>query len=241
MKRIAVLIPCLNEEKTIKPVINDIKQSLPDAAVYVFDNNSTDQTANIAQICGASVYHVPEQGKGNVVRTMFKEIEADCYIMIDGDYTYDTTNIEKMVDKVLNENISMVLGVRSFKNSRFISKFSNFLLLKIFKLLYNYDIKDALTGFRAFSREFVKQFPATATGFETEVEMTSYALTNKIQIDFIDTYYTKRQHGSSSKIKILKDGLRILSKTLSLYRKNRQPTISNIPEYGGLYEKKYLH
>ena len=226
MKRIAVLIPCLNEEKTIKLVIDDIKQYLPDAAVYVFDNNSSDQTANVAKTCGASVYHVTEQGKGNVVRAMFKEIEADCYIMIDGDYTYDTSNIEKMVDKILNERISMVLGVRNFKNSRYISKVSNIFLRKIFKILYKYDIKDALTGFRAFSREFVKAFPATASGFETEVEMTSYALINEIKIDFVDTFYSKRKSGSNSKIKLLKDGNKILVKILCLYPLTHKVTFS---------------
>ena len=221
MDNVAVLIPCYNEECSIKTVIDSVRRHLPSALIYVYDNSSTDNTAKVAGDCGVIVRSVSDRGKGNVVRAMFRDIEADCFVMVDGDNTYDLSNISVMVDKVLKHKISMVLGVRNFENSRYISRISNVFLRKVVKLLYGYDVRDVLTGLRAFSRDFVEDFPATATGFETEIEMTSYALANGMEMDFVDTVYMKRC-GSSSKIRLLNDGSRILIKMLRLYYMNRK-------------------
>lgn len=220
MDKIAVLIPCYNEGKTIQSVINNVRQVLPEAVIYVFDNFSTDDTVVKAQELGVSIKTVKNRGKGNVVREMFKTVDAECYIMVDGDNTYDLTNIRTMVEKVLDNKVSMVVGVREFNNSRFISNLGNKILRQLVKCLYRFDIKDVLTGFRAFSRDFVKSFPSRYDGFEVETEMTVHAITKEnCYIEFVDTFYWKRQKGSVSKIKVFDDGFKIISALFRLYIK----------------------
>ncbi len=223
MDKVAVLIPCYNEEKTIAKVIRDAKQSLPEAVIYVYDNNSTDRTAEIALAEGAVLRHEYMQGKGNVIRRMFREIEARCYIMVDGDDTYPMEFAPEMVDKVLNHNADMVVGDRLSstyfeENKRPFHNMGNSLVRASINHLFGCKVKDIMTGFRAFSYGFVKTFPVLSKGFEIETEMTIHAVYNHMQIDNVIVEYRDRPEGSVSKLNTYSDGFRVLGTIFRLYR-----------------------
>ena len=223
MDKIAVLIPCYNEAKTIKKVINDAKTALPEAVIYVYDNNSTDDTAKIAKEEGAVVRYEYMQGKGNVIRRMFREIDAHCYIMVDGDDTYPMEYAREMADKVLKYNSDMVVGDRLSstyftENKRPFHNFGNSLVRGSINQLFDCDIKDIMTGFRAFSYGFVKTFPVLSKGFEIETEMTIFAVYNHMQIDNVIVEYRDRPEGSESKLNTYSDGLKVLRTIVRLYR-----------------------
>ena len=223
MDKIAVLIPCYNEEKTIAKVIKDTKAALPEAVIYVYDNNSTDQTAQIAQAEGAVVRKEYMQGKGNVIRRMFREIEARCYIMVDGDDTYPMEFAPEMVDKVLNHNADMVVGDRLSstyfeENKRPFHNMGNSLVRASINHLFGCKVKDIMTGFRAFSYGFVKTFPVLSKGFEIETEMTIHAVYNHMQIDNVIVEYRDRPEGSVSKLNTYSDGFKVLGTIFRLYR-----------------------
>lgn len=190
MDRIAVLIPCYNESRTIEKVVRDYKNALPDATIYVYDNNSTDHTDDIARNAGAVVRYEHRQGKGNVIRTMFREIEAECYLMIDGDDTYPAENAAEMVSKVLNEGYDMVIGDRLSstyftENKRPFHNSGNILVRKLVNSFFKGNITDIMTGYRAFSPMFVKSFPVLSKGFEIETEMTIHALDKNFSLTSI--------------------------------------------------------
>jgi len=223
MDKIAVLIPCYNEEKTIAKVIKDTKAALPESVIYVYDNNSTDQTAQIAQAEGAVVRKEYMQGKGNVIRRMFREIEARCYIMVDGDDTYPMEFAPEMVDKVLNHNADMVVGDRLSstyfeENKRPFHNMGNSLVRASINHLFGCKVKDIMTGFRAFSYGFVKTFPVLSKGFEIETEMTIHAVYNHMQIDNVIVEYRDRPEGSVSKLNTYSDGFKVLGTIFRLYR-----------------------
>lgn len=227
MDKIAVLIPCYNEEKTIGKVVADVKEALPEAVVYVYDNNSVDKTAEIAINAGAVLRHEYKQGKGNVIRRMFREIDAQCYLMIDGDDTYPLDCAKELVDKVLYHNADMVVGDRLSstyftENKRPFHNFGNSLMRTCINRLFHTDIKDIMTGYRAFSYEFVKTFPVFSTGFEIETEMTIHAVNYNMQVENVIVQYRDRPEGSESKLNTYRDGMRVIRKMLQLY-KNYQP------------------
>lgn len=227
MDKIAVLIPCYNEEKTIEKVVRDVKEALPEAVVYVYDNNSTDKTAELAIKAGAVLRHEYKQGKGNVIRRMFREIDAQCYLMIDGDDTYPLDCAKELVDKVLNHHADMVVGDRLSstyftENKRPFHNFGNTLMRTSINRLFCTDIKDIMTGYRAFSYEFVKTFPVFSTGFEIETEMTIHAVNYNMQVENVVVQYRDRPEGSESKLNTFRDGMRVIRKMLQLY-KNYQP------------------
>lgn len=226
MDKIAVLIPCFNEEKTIKKVVNDVKSALPEAVVYVYDNNSTDRTAELAVEAGAVLRHEYRQGKGNVIRRMFREIDAQCYLMIDGDDTYPLDCAKELVDKVLNYNADMVVGDRLSstyftENKRPFHNFGNTLMRTSINSLFHTDIKDIMTGYRAFSYEFVKTFPVVSSGFEIETEMTIHAVNYNLQVENVVVQYRDRPEGSESKLNTFRDGMRVIRKMLQLYKNYR--------------------
>ena len=227
MDKIAVLIPCYNEEKTIEKVVTDVKEALPEAVVYVYDNNSTDKTAELAARAGAVLRHEYKQGKGNVIRRMFREIDAQCYLMIDGDGTYPLDCAKELVDKVLYHHADMVVGDRLSstyftENKRPFHNFGNTLMRTSINQLFHTDIKDIMTGYRAFSYEFVKTFPVFSTGFEIETEMTIHAVNYNLQVENVVVQYRDRPEGSESKLNTFRDGMRVIRKMLQLY-KNYQP------------------
>ena len=223
MDKIAVLIPCYNEEKTIAKVIEDARNALPEAVIYIYDNNSTDRTAEIAKAHGAVVRREYMQGKGNVIRRMFREIEARCYIMVDGDDTYPMEYAPEMVDKVLYHNADMVVGDRLSstyfeENKRPFHNMGNSLVRASINQLFGCDVKDIMTGFRAFSYGFVKTFPVLSKGFEIETEMTIHAVYNHMQIDNVIVEYRDRPEGSVSKLNTYSDGFKVLGTIFRLYR-----------------------
>ena len=223
MDKIAVLIPCYNEEKTIAKVVRDAKAALPEAVVYVYDNNSSDRTVELAEAEGAVVRHEYMQGKGNVIRRMFREVEAECYIMVDGDDTYPMEYAAGMVDKVLNRNADMVVGDRLSstyftENKRPFHNFGNTIVRSSINRLFNCEIKDIMTGYRAFSYGFVKTFPVLSTGFEIETEMTIHAVYNNMQIENVIVDYRDRPEGSESKLNTFSDGFRVIRTIVKLYR-----------------------
>ena len=227
MDKIAVLIPCYNESKTIEKVIKDFKEVLPDATIYVYDNNSTDGTDEIARRNGAIVRYEYQQGKGNVIRRMFRDIDAECYIMTDGDDTYPAVNAPEMVDKVLNRNVDMVVGDRLSstyfqENKRPFHNFGNSLVRSSINHLFHTDIKDIMTGYRAFSYEFVKTFPVISRGFEIETEMTIHAIDKNMQVENVIIEYRDRPEGSESKLNTYADGFKVL-KTIMRMFKNYKP------------------
>lgn len=214
-KEIAILIPCYNEELTIKNVVQDFKACVPEAKIYVYDNNSTDKTAKIAKEAGAIVKHSPLQGKGNVVRQMFREIDADAYIMVDGDDTYPAPEAKKMVELVLNEGVDMVIGDRLSttyysENKKLFNGLGNRLVHFLINELFNANISDIMTGYRAFSKRFVKSIPVISNGFEIETEMTIYALRNHMIVYSIPIQYKDRPAGSNSKLNTVVDGVKVL-------------------------------
>lgn len=223
MDRIAVLVPCYNESKTIEKVIKDFRRVLPEATVYVYDNNSTDGTAEIAEKAGAVVRYEYQQGKGNVIRRMFREIDAECYIMADGDDTYPAEAAREMADKVLEKNTDMVVGDRLSstyfsENKRPFHNFGNSLVLKSINILFKNDIKDIMTGYRAFSYEFVKTFPILSKGFEIETEMSIHATDKNMFVENVVIDYRDRPEGSVSKLNTYSDGLKVLRTIIRLYR-----------------------
>ena len=223
MDRIAVLIPCYNEEKTIEMVITDFRKQLPDAVVYVYNNNSTDRTAEIAARAGAVVRPEYMQGKGNVIRRMFREIDAECYLMVDGDDTYPAESAGEMAALVLEGKADMVVGDRLSatyftENKRLFHNFGNALVRKSINLLFRNQIKDIMTGYRAFSYEFVKTFPVLSKGFEIETEMTIHAVDKNMQVRNVVIEYRDRPEGSESKLNTYSDGFRVLLTIARLYR-----------------------
>ena len=223
MDKIAVLIPCYNEEKTIAKVVADAKAALPEAVIYVYDNNSTDKTAEIAQAAGAVIRREYMQGKGNVIRRMFREIEAQCYIMVDGDDTYPMEFAPQMVERVLEYHADMVVGDRLSstyfeENKRPFHNMGNSLVRASINRLFGCDVKDIMTGFRAFSYGFVKTFPVLSKGFEIETEMTIHAVYNHMQIDNVIVDYRDRPEGSISKLNTYSDGFKVLGTIFRLYR-----------------------
>lgn len=226
MSRIAVLIPCYNESMTIKKVVEDYREALPEAEIYVYDNNSTDGTDEIARSAGANVRYEYRQGKGNVIRSMFRNIEADCYLMIDGDDTYPAENAKQMVDLVLKKGVDMVIGDRLSstyfsENKRPFHNLGNRVVRGLINTLFQSDIKDIMTGYRAFSRLFVKSIPILSKGFEIETEMTIHALDKNFLIEEIPVSYRDRPSGSVSKLNTVSDGVKVLHTIASLFREYR--------------------
>ncbi len=223
LDKIAVLIPCYNEAPTIEKVIRDAKNALPDAVVYVYDNNSTDDTAKLAGQAGAVVRYEYKQGKGNVIRRMFREIDAKCYILIDGDDTYPLEQAAKMAEYVLERHADMVVGDRLSstyfsENKRPFHNFGNSLVRASINRLFHTDIKDIMTGYRAFSYSFVKTFPVLSQGFEIETEMTIHAVYNHMQIENVVVDYRDRPQGSVSKLNTYSDGFRVIRMILRLFK-----------------------
>ncbi len=223
MDKIAVLIPCYNEEKTIGKVVRDAKAALPEATIYVYNNNSKDRTAEVAKEAGAIVRNEYMQGKGNVIRRMFREIDALVYVMVDGDDTYPMDAAPEMVEKVLKHNADMVVGDRLSstyyqENKRPFHNFGNNLVRSSINRLFDCDVRDIMTGFRAFSYAFVKTFPVLSKGFEIETEMTIHAVYNNMQIDNVVIDYRDRPEGSESKLNTYSDGFKVLRTMMRLYR-----------------------
>ncbi len=226
MDKIAVLIPCYNEEQTISKVVRNVKEALPEAKVYVYDNNSSDRTVELASAAGASIGYEHQQGKGNVIRRMFREIDAECYLMIDGDDTYPLDCAREMVDKVLGHNADMVVGDRLsstyfMENKRPFHNFGNSLMRFGINSLFHSDIKDIMTGYRAFSYGFVKTFPVFSKGFEIETEMTIHAVNYNMQVENVVVEYRDRPEGSQSKLNTYSDGMKVIRKMLQLYKNYR--------------------
>lgn len=224
MKRVAILIPCYNEALTVGQVIDKTREVMPQAQIYVYDNNSTDGTAEVAAQHGAIVGREYRQGKGNVMRTMFKQIDADCYVMIDGDDTYSVQEMPAMCDMVLNQGVDMVVGCRTNYqdiNRRPMHNTGNLMVRFLINKLFKSNVPDIMTGYRAMSREFVKTFPLLSNGFEIETEMTIYALDNNYLIKSIPTSYQNRPLGSTSKLNTLSDGFKVLKTILKLFMNNK--------------------
>jgi len=226
MDKIAVLIPCYNEEKTIEKVVADTRRELPEAVIYVYDNNSTDKTAEIARNAGAVVRQEFKQGKGNVIRRMFREIEAECYIMIDGDDTYPLEFAREMADKVILRKADMVVGDRLSstyfeENKRPFHNMGNSLVKASINMLFKSDIQDIMTGYRAFSYQFVKTFPVMSKGFEIETEMTIHAVYNNMQVENVVVTYRDRPEGSESKLNTYSDGMKVLFTIFRMFRQYR--------------------
>ena len=223
MDKIAVLIPCYNEEKTIEKVIKGFTKELPKATIYVYDNNSTDKTAKIARKNGAIVRKEPLQGKGNVIRRMFREIDAECYLMVDGDNTYDPKAAKKLVDLVIYEKVDMAIGDRLSstyftENKRPFHNFGNKIVRFLINKLFKSHINDIMTGYRAFSYDFVKTFPILSKGFEIETEMTIHALDKNFHVKEIPILYKDRESGSESKLNTYRDGFRVIKTILRLFK-----------------------
>ena len=222
-KKIAVLIPCYNEEKTIVKVIREFYKVLPEATIYVYDNNSTDKSCYLVKKEDCILKSERKQGKGNGVRSMFRDIEADCYLMIDADYTYSTKKAKKMCQLILDGEADMIIGDRLAGgyfdvNTRLFHNFGNKLFRFLINFLFLADIKDVLSGYRAFSRDFVKSFPALSNQFEIEVEMTIFAIQNHFKILSIPVLYQDRIEGSFSKLSTYKDGVKILMTIKKLFK-----------------------
>ena len=225
--RIAVLIPCYNESKTIEKVVKDYKKVLPKADIYVYDNNSSDGTDKIAKKAGAIVEYEYQQGKGNVIRSMFRDIDADCYLMIDGDDTYPSENAKEMCDLVLEGKADMVIGDRLSstyftENKRPFHNFGNKIVRFLINKLFKNKVKDIMTGYRAFSYEFVKSFPVLSKGFEIETEMTIHAVDKNFKLIEVPVNYRDRPEGSVSKLNTYKDGFKVL-KTIAVLFKEYKP------------------
>ena len=221
--KIAVLVPCYNESKTIKKVVEDYKKALPEADIFVYDNNSTDNSVSLAEQAGAIVRYEYCQGKGNVIRRMFREIDAEAYIIVDADDTYPAEDAPEMVRLILEQHADMVIGDRlsstyTAENKRLFHNFGNNLVRGSINHLFNTSIQDIMTGYRAFSYEFVKTFPVLSSGFEIETEMTIHAIDRKMQIETIIVEYRDRPTGSESKLNTIPDGIKVLRTIVKLYR-----------------------
>ncbi|MDP4089543.1 MAG: glycosyltransferase family 2 protein [Bacillota bacterium] len=226
----AVLIPCYNEELTIAKVIQDFKRELPDAEIYVYDNNSKDKTAEIAQANGAIVRREYRQGKGNVVRSMFMDIEADCYVMVDGDDTYPVEFVHDLIRPIMNKEANMVIGDRlsngtyKSENNRAFHNLGNQMVRVLINKLFHNNIKDMMTGYRSFDKEFVKSMPVLSSGFEIETEMTIHALDKRFILREVPIVYRDRPEGSFSKLSTFNDGVKVL-KTIFMLFKDYKPLI----------------
>lgn len=224
MDKVAVLIPCYNEAATIKKVVEDFKRVLPEGGVvYVYDNNSKDGTADIARAAGAVVRHEYQQGKGNVIRRMFREIDAECYLMADGDDTYPAEHAPEMIDLVLNRQVDMVVGDRLSstyfeENKRPFHNFGNWIVRFGINTLFKSSIKDIMTGYRAFSYQFVKSFPVLSKGFEIETEMSIHAVDKNMSVENVIIDYRDRPEGSESKLNTVSDGFKVIKTIIRLFR-----------------------
>lgn len=224
MDKVAVLIPCYNEAATIKKVVEDFRKVLPEGGVvYVYDNNSSDGTADIARAAGAVVRHEYMQGKGNVIRRMFREIDAECYLMADGDDTYPAEHAPEMIELVLNRQVDMVVGDRLSstyfeENKRPFHNFGNWIVRFGINTLFKSNIKDIMTGYRAFSYQFVKSFPVLSKGFEIETEMSIHAIDKHMSVENVVIDYRDRPEGSESKLNTVSDGLKVIKTILRLFR-----------------------
>ena len=221
--KIAVLIPCYNESKTVAKVVKDYKKVLPEADIYVYDNNSTDGTDKIAKKAGAIVKYEYRQGKGNVIRSMFRDITADCYLMIDGDDTYPAEDDRKMCDLVLSGKADMVIGDRLSstyfpENKRKFHNFGNRIVRLLINKLFKNNVKDIMTGYRAFSYEFVKSFPVLSKGFEIETEMTIHSIDKNFKLVEVPVNYRDRPKGSVSKLNTYSDGFKVLKTIATLFK-----------------------
>lgn len=222
MDKIAVLIPCYNESRTIQKVVTDFRKALPDAVIYVYDNNSKDHTDEIAREAGAVVRYEYQQGKGNVVRRMFQEVDAECYVLVDGDDTYPADAAPSMVTKVLDRHVDMVVGDRLSstyfsENKRPFHNFGNSLVRSAINHMFKSDVRDIMTGYRAFSYRFVKSFPVVSKGFEIETEMTIHAVDKNMYLDNEVITYRDRPEGSVSKLNTFSDGMKVLKTIFSLF------------------------
>lgn len=227
--KIAVLVPCYNEALTIEKVVTDFKRVLPEAEIYVYDNNSTDNTAEVARNAGAIVRYEYKQGKGNVIRSMFQDIEADCYIMVDGDDTYPAEDAVLLLEVFKNRKGDMVIGDRLSstyyeENERPFHNTGNALVRALINVIYRSDVKDIMTGLRVFSRRFVKSFPVVCKGFELETEMTFHALDKNMNLESVPIEYRDRPDGSESKLNTFGDGARVLATIVRLF-KNYKPFV----------------
>lgn len=226
MDKIAVLVPCYNEGKTIEKVVTDFKRVLPEAVIYVYDNNSTDGTAEIAAKAGAVVRHEYYQGRGNVIRRMFQEVDAECYLMVDGDDTYPAESAREMADKVLERNVDMVVGDRLSstyfeENKRPFHNFGNSIVRWGINTFFKNDIKDIMTGYRAFSYRFVKTFPVLSKGFEIETEMSIHAIDKNMFVENVVIDYRDRPEGSVSKLNTYSDGIKVIGTIVRLFQTYR--------------------
>lgn len=222
--RIAVLVPCYNEEAAVATVVADFRKALPGAEIYVYDNNSRDNTAAVAREAGAIVRSERRQGKGHVVRRMFADVEADIYVLVDGDATYDAPSAPRMIDKLLEEHLDMVVGLRIDQSQaayRLGHRTGNRMLTGFLSSTFGHAFKDILSGYRVFSRRFVKSFPVLSDGFEIETELAVYALELSLPVAEVETPYYARPQGSFSKLNTWRDGFRILGTMLKLYRSER--------------------
>jgi len=222
--RVAVLVPCFNEEAAIATVIGDFRKALPSAKVYVFDNNSTDRTVAVAREAGAEVRRERKQGKGHVVRRMFADVDADVYVLVDGDATYDAPSAPRMIEKLVGEHLDMVVGLRLDKEQaayRRGHRTGNWMLTSFLSSVFGHSFKDILSGYRVFSRRFVKSFPVLSDGFEIETELTVHALELSMPVAEVETPYFARPEGSVSKLNTWSDGFRILATILKLYRSEK--------------------
>jgi hypothetical protein len=223
-QRIAVLVPCFNEETSIPKVVADFRAALPQATIYVYDNNSTDRTAELARTAGAVVRREMHQGKGNVVRRMFSDVDSDVYVLVDGDATYDSSSVCEMVARLIDERLDMVVAARVDREQRAYRlghRLGNRALTAFFSSVFNAPFTDILSGFRVFSRRFVKSFPVLSRGFEIETELAVHALELELPVAEIATPYYARPQGSISKLRTCRDGFRILSTIVGLCRSER--------------------
>lgn len=233
MDKIAILIPCYNESKTIEKVIKDYKKALPEATIYVYDNNSKDHTDEIALNAGAIVKYEYKQGKGNVIRSMFRDIDAECYLMIDGDDTYPAENASDMCNLILDKKADMVIGDRLSstyftENKRPFHNFGNKIVRLLINKIFKNNVKDIMTGYRAFSYEFVKGFPILSKGFEIETEMTIHAVDKNFKLVEIPVTYRDRPEGSVSKLNTYSDGIKVLKTIFNLFKEYRPALFFNI-------------
>lgn len=225
--KIAVLIPCYNEEVTIHKVVSDFKRELPEADIYVYDNNSSDNTSKLAKDAGAIVRFEPRQGKGNVVRQMFRDIDADCYLMVDGDDTYLAESARELCEPILNGEADMTVGDRlsngtyAEENKRAFHGFGNDLVRAMIKWIYGYSFDDVMTGYRAFSRPFVKTFPVMSEGFQIETEISIHAVDRRWRIKDVPIVYRDRPEGSVSKLNTIGDGMKVMIAIASLFKNYR--------------------
>jgi len=234
--RIAVIIPCYNEEVAIPKVVADFRAALPEATIYVFDNDSKDRTAEAARAAGAVIGHEPFPGKGNVMRRMFSDVEADIYVLVDGDDTYDASAAPSMISKLVDRQLDMVNGARVTeiqKAYRFGHRFGNRLLTGLVMSIFGRQFTDMLSGYRVFSRRFVKSFPAISSGFEIETELTVHALELRMKTAEVQTRYKDRPEGSVSKLSTVKDGIRIL-RTIAILIKEERPLVFFASIFGAL-------